>query len=108
MGPTEILGRAISIFMLLFVGTFVILTAIALVQAVIPAFANALLFSGLSVGSALVPVAVFYLARTGLGNRPSEGESLLYLRIFLGLVLLLALVFGALMISGRIAIAWGV
>jgi len=106
MGPTEILARAVSIFMLLFVGTFVILTAISLVRAVIPALANALLFSGLSVGSALVPVAVVYLVRTGLGNRPGDAESLLYLRIFLGLVLLLALVFGALMISGRIAITY--
>jgi hypothetical protein len=104
MSANEILGRALSIFMALFAGTFVILAAISVVRAVVPALAHSLLFAGLTVGSALIPLAVVYLARLGLGHRPSETENLVYLRVFLGLVLAFAIVFATLMISGRIAL----
>ncbi|MBI1213324.1 MAG: hypothetical protein GC190_17805 [Alphaproteobacteria bacterium] len=104
MSPNEILARALSIFMLLFVGAFMVLIAIALVRAVIPALATSILFSGLTVGSVLVPLAVIYFARVGLGHRPGESENRIYLAVFLGLVLLMAIVFAALMITGRLVL----
>ena len=104
MNPSEILARAGAMFVLVFTGTFVVLAAVALVRALIPALANALLFSTLTVGGSAELLAVVYLARAGLGHRPSDAENANYLRAFLALVLVLAVVFAALMISGRITL----
>src|SRR4249919_1836301 len=107
MSPIDILARAGAMFALLFTGTFVVLASIAIVRAVVPALANAVLFSGLTVGAALVPLAAVYLARAGLGHRASDAENTNYLRAFVALVALLAVVFAALMISGRLALPTG-
>ena len=104
MNPLDILARAGAMFALLFTGTFVVLAGIAVVRAVVPAFAHAALFAGLTVGASLLPLAVVYLVRAGLGHRASDAEYTNYLRAFVALVVVLAVVFAALMISGRLTL----
>lgn len=104
MSPTDILSRAGAMFSLLFTAAFMILTSIALLRAVVPAVGHAVLFAALTVGSALLPLFIIYLARTGLGHKTSETEYGYYLRGFVGLVLLFAFIYAALMITGRISL----
>ena len=105
MSPTDILARAGAIFSLLFTVTFMILTSVAIIRAVVPALANAVLFAGLTVGTALLPLVAVYLVRLGLGHRASDAEYTYYLRAFIALVALFAVVYAALMITGRIALS---
>ena len=104
MRPTDILARAGAIFAALFTGTFVVLASITVVRAVVPALAHAVLFAGLTVGTALLPLVAVYLVRAGLGHRASDAEYTNYLRAFIALVVVFAVVFAALMISGRLAL----
>jgi hypothetical protein len=105
MSPTDILARAGAIFTLLFTATFMILAGVAVVRAVVPAIAQAVLFAGLTVGTALVPLVAVYLVRLALGHQASDAEHVIYMRVFIGLVALFAVVYAALMIAGRIGLS---
>ena len=105
MSPTDILARAGAIFSLLFTVTFMILTSVALIRAVVPAVAHAVLFAALTVGTALLPLVVVYLTRSGLGHKTSDAEYTNYLRAFIALVAVFAVVYAALMITGRIGLS---
>jgi len=105
MSPADILARAAAVFALLFTATFMVLASVAMIRALIPAVAHAVLFAGLTVGTALVPLVAIYLVRLALGYRASDAEHILYMRGFIGLVALFALVYAALMITGRIGLS---